>query len=81
MSEKNEEKKEAPVAPQVNQEEVKERVSAFLKDYGDMVNKHGVDFASYPVYVPDGQGGFKTVVQNTPVDIRNQPKKSPFIAQ
>lgn len=61
--------------------DLQERANEFVKEYGELVKKHGVDFASYPVFVPDGQGGFKVVVQNTPVDIRNQPKKSPFVVQ
>lgn len=59
----------------------KERIAAFIDAYGALVKEHGVDFASYPVFVPDGQGGFKVVIQNTPVDIKNQPTKSPFVAQ
>lgn len=54
-----------------------ERIGKFLEAYGALVKEHGVDFASYPVFVPDGQGGFKVIVQNTPVDIKNQPQKSP----
>lgn len=56
-------------------------VSDFVKEYGELVAKHGVDFATFPVYVPDGQGGFKVVVQNTPIDISKQPTKSPFVAK
>lgn len=45
----------------------KEESDVFIKDYGDLVKKHGIDFACYPVFVPDGAGGFKVVIQNTPV--------------
>lgn len=62
-------------------EEQKQRVDVFYKEYGDLVIKHNVDFASYPVFVPDGEGGFKIVVQSTPVDIKDRPVKSPFIPQ
>lgn len=47
----------------------KERVDVFLKEYRELTEKHKIDFAHYPVYVPDGNGGFKTVLQATPVDI------------
>jgi len=67
--------------PEQQKDESRERIDTFLKEYGDLVNKHQVDFATYPVYVPDGQGGFKTITQTTPVDIKNQPKKSPFMAK
>lgn len=58
-----------------------ERVQGFLTKYGELVKETSIDFASYPVFVPDGQGGFKVIVQNTPVDISNHPTKSPFMAQ
>lgn len=62
-------------------DDLKVRVDEFVKEYGELVKKHGIDFATYPVFIPDGQGGFKVIVQNTPVDIKNQPVKSPFIAK
>lgn len=55
------------------------RVNSFLKEYGELVEKHKMDFASYPMWVPDGQGGFKTILQNSPVDVSNVPVKSPVI--
>lgn len=60
--------------------DVEERAKAFIAEYGQLVEKHGIDFATYPVFVPDGQGGFKVIMQNTPVDTKNQPQKSPFVA-
>lgn len=64
----------------MTEEERIEKGQAFLKEYGELVEKHQMDLATYPVFIPDGQGGFKVTVQSTPVDISNQPKKSPFIA-
>lgn len=66
-------------APQEYQDATVEEKTAFMKEYGELVDKHGIDFAQYPVYVPDGQGGFRTVVQTTPISIKNQPKRSPFV--
>lgn len=60
--------------------EQNDRLNAFVTEYGELVQKHKVDFATYPVFVPDGAGGFKVVVQNTPIDISKQPTKSPFVA-
>ncbi len=57
-----------------------ERGQAFLKEYKELVDKHKVDFATYPIYQPDGNGGFRTVVQSTPIDISNQGQPSPFVA-
>jgi len=61
-------------------DESKAKVDTFLKEYKELVEKHNVDFANYPVYIPDGKGGFNTIVQSTPVDMANLPQKSPFIA-
>ncbi len=70
---------EDTVVKKTSEEEVKGRVETFVKEYGELVQKHKIDFATYPVYVPDGKGGFQTIIQNTPVDITNQPVKSNFI--
>lgn len=61
--------------------EHKEKAGAFLKEYGEIVEKHKMDFAMYPVYVPDGQGGFRTVIQSTPIDTTKIAQKSPFVAK
>lgn len=60
-------------------EEQKAKLETFLKEYKELVDKHQCDFVAYPVFVPDGQGGFKVVVQQSPVDTSNLPQKSPFI--
>lgn len=62
---------------QLKQEVRNERFNAFIKEYGELVAKHKVDFATYPVFTPDGNGGFRVIIQNTPVDMTNQPIKSP----
>lgn len=61
------------------QEKMTERAQLFIKEYGELVAKHKMDFATYPMFTPDGEGGFKITVQNTPVDMTNQPVKSPFV--
>lgn len=63
------------------QAELAERIKAFMKGYELLVKTHEIDFASWPVWTPDGQGGFKTILQNQPVDIRNIPKASPFMGK
>lgn len=68
------------ILAEASKNDVNDRVNAFIKEYGELVAKHKIDFATYPVYVPDGTGGFKVTIQNTPVDITNSPQKSPFIA-
>lgn len=67
--------------PEPQQTDSEQRVSDFMKRYGELVQELQIDFATYPVWVPDQTGGFRTVMQSTPVDIKNQPRKSPFVAQ
>lgn len=56
------------------------RIDVFVKEYGELVNKHKIDFATYPMFVPDATGGFKIIVQNQAVDMTNKSVRSPFIA-
>jgi len=60
------------------------RKSNFLQEYGELVIKHKMDFASYPTFVPNPNGHFTVIVQNTPVDVteqlsRAEAEKSNFI--
>lgn len=57
-----------------------QRSQDFIKEYGEPVQKHQIDFGTFPSFAPDGQGGFKVVVHTQPMDIKDQPKKSPFVA-
>lgn len=63
------------------EDDKKKKMEIFVKEYGDLVKKHGIDFVTYPVFVPDGKGGFQIIIQTTPVDVSKQPTKSPFVAQ
>jgi len=61
-----------------------EKVKAFLEEYHALVEKHKIDFASYPMFVPDKGGSFRIVVQNTPVPLPEAPQdaegvKSPLV--
>ena len=58
---------------------LKEKTEAFIKEYGELVKKHGMDFAHYPMFIPDGTpSGFKVVLQSTPVEVND--KQEAFIA-
>lgn len=61
------------------QDENKTRVEAFLKEYKELVEKHEIDFANYPVLVPAEDHSFKLVMQSTPVDLRLQKLNKSFI--
>ncbi len=63
------------------EEDVKKASEDFLKEYGDLVAKHKVDFVTYPMWQPDGQGGWKMTIQTQVVSTKDQPVKSPFVKQ
>jgi hypothetical protein len=46
-----------------------ERRDLFIKEYGELVKKHQVDLATFPMFVPNKDGGFDIKVQTTAVDI------------
>lgn len=54
---------------------------AFIGEYGELVKKYQIDFAAFPMFVPDGEGSFKIVIQTQAVSTKDQPVKSPFIKQ
>lgn len=60
-----------------------ERVQAFIKEYGELVQKHKIDFANLPAFVPNENepGSFKIMIRTFPVDMTKQVQPSPFIAQ
>lgn len=58
-----------------------ERVSKFVEEYGQLVEKYHVDFANYPMPVPIDGGLFAFAVKSTPIDIKDRPVPSPFVAQ
>lgn len=62
-------------------EEKKVSIDAFIKEYGELTRKHQVDFASYPFWQPDGNGGWLMTIQTQPVSTKDQPVKSPFVPQ
>lgn len=61
----------------MTEEERIAKAQEFLKEYGELVAKHKMDFATYPVFIPDGQGGFKVTVQSTPVVLPEKQTEKP----
>lgn len=54
-----------------SEQEVNEQKEAFLKEYGELVKKHQIDFATYPQYVPSAtQGMWETRVITVPISIK-----------
>lgn len=72
-------KQEKQATPQPDPD-FQKRAEVFLEAYGKLVDEHKIDIAAYPVYMPDGQGGFKTMIQQSTVDTTDQPYRSPFMA-
>lgn len=61
-------------------EDFEKKCQEFLKEYGELVKKYNIDLATYPMFVPDGEGSFKIIIQSTPVDTSKLPVKSPLIS-
>lgn len=61
--------------------ELQGRVDAFIKEYKELVQKYKVDTLAFPMFVPDGQGGYKVIINQQPIDITDQPTASPFVAK
>lgn len=58
-----------------------ERIKKFFEKYGELVKELEVDMVNYPMFVPDGEGGFKIIVQSSPVDMKGRGVKSPFVVE
>ena len=50
------------------------KLKDFISEYGKLVEKHQVDFANFPMFVPDERGGFRVIIQSTPIDLEEQKK-------
>jgi hypothetical protein len=46
-----------------------EKIKMFMHDYQELVKRHKVDWANYPMFVPDGKGGFRVIIQSTLVEV------------
>jgi hypothetical protein len=53
--------------------EAQKRTDDFLKAYNELVKKYRIDFGHQLLYVKDGTGGYKTVIQVSPVDLDSLP--------
>ena len=78
MSNEKPKEQEKPVAPP-SDPEFEKRANLFLKEYGELVQKHKVDIAAYPVYMPNEKGQFMTVIQQSTVDTSKKPYRSTFM--
>lgn len=58
----------------------KDNSEAFLKEYGELVKKYEMDFVTFPMYEPNGNGKWELTVKTQLVTTKGQPVKSPFVA-
>lgn len=61
--------------PSTDDVELNKRMAEFISRYGELVKFYNIDFAAYPVWMPDDNGAFKTIIKMTPVDISKFQKK------
>lgn len=59
------------------------KIEKFVEEYGKLVQKHGVDYATFPQFIPDGKGGFQIVCQTVPVDLEEhaEAKRKSFVTK
>lgn len=57
----------------------KQRIADFMKEYGELVAKHQVDFVNYPMFQPNEKGKWEIVIQTQPISTKDRPVRSPFI--
>lgn len=71
-----------PTEPQSQQNSDKEKGDAFLKEYGELVQKHQMDIAPVPTLVPQENGTtWVIMVRSEVINLKDRPIKSPFVAQ
>lgn len=63
------------------QKTAEDRAKDFIKEYGELVQKYQIDFATFPAFVPNGKGGFEITVQNRPMDITPKETPSPLVTE
>lgn len=63
------------------QKEVEERTAVFLEEYKALIDKHQMDFISFPVFVPNERGSFEVMLQTQPMDKKYAPVPSDFMVK
>ena len=57
------------------------KIQEFLKEYGELTKKYNVDFAAFPVYMPNEKGTFDLTIQTQPIDLSERKKKKGFFSR
>lgn len=58
-----------------------ERGQELIKRHGENVKELNMDFATFPQWVPDGQGGFRTIIQTQAIDVTPKAVPSNFVEE
>lgn len=66
--------------PQPTPEE-KAAFDLFIKEYGELVAKHHMDFMAYPTYRPTDTGQWELIIQTQAVSTKDKPIVSPFVGK
>lgn len=59
--------------PSLNDTEIKDveaRIALFRDEHKALVDKHQVDIAAFPMYVPSAQGTYQTIVRMDYTDLK-----------
>lgn len=62
-------------------DEQKAKTEAFIKEFGELVAKHKMDFMAYPLWQPSPTGEWRMTIQTQAVSTKDQPIKSPFVTE
>jgi hypothetical protein len=62
-------------------DDMQARKEAFMSEYKLLIEKHSLDFMSFPQFLPDGKGGWTIVLVNNIVDTTEMPTPSPFVVE
>ncbi len=60
-------------------DEFEKKKAEFLEKYKALIDEYQLDFASFPVLVPNAQGVFEIRINTDVIDTAHRPIKSPFI--
>lgn len=63
---------------ETNDEKFAARSEAFFKEYGELVEKHKMDFVHMPYFIPTQDRQFGVTIASQVVDVKGQPTLSPI---
>lgn len=61
-----------------NTNESAHRIESFMKEYGELCDKHNVELFAAPQFIPSGANGFTVGVMVVPIDRKERGVPSPL---